>query len=628
MIELLPIKGRFFSNYCEINGKNQDYVNDVEKTVNTIRQEDCNRLLLIGKVQSGKTSHFIGASLLMFDSGYQTGIIFSGTKINLHNQTIERFHKEYEGLKINIISDNDKNIEHQIRNNNLNIIVCLKHPSRINKLNQYSKYFGKLFIVDDESDQASLNALNKENIIKNSVKFSATHDAIQNLIVENSPKYFQITATPAGHLLTGLLDYFKPNYLLALKSHKNYFGNKELFENKKSIIRWIDDDPKNPSRSFLTQFLLQHFENSYKLELNRPDISNISAFIHPHNTIKILSNYFVLINIIIQNLIDNVDNFIFENNLHITEFFKANKHDIISNVVLKTRVTLAAGKHDKTIIWNEYFKNYKHFILIGGSKLERGFTIEGLISTYMPRSQKVGNADTIQQRARFFGSKMDLIEYITVYFNEKTYEDFKEYYENEEYILQITQNPIKASEFNYTYITDFTNPCRTNILYNSKILIGTHWKHYFIPLQLEVFNDDISKIGFKKYYKLLGNYETLIYSVDKKLFINQLNKYEFLSFSNQLDNKFGSISLLESTKSDELEMIILGNELQYRIRTAVVKEDNYIPESVHQGHGPNYPGDRNILNTGEITVQISFIKLRDLDKQPLMTISIKQNDEN
>ena len=257
MIELLPIKGRFFQNYCEINRKNSEYINAVDKTVNTMSQEDCHRLLLIGKVQSGKTSHFIGLSLRMFDSGYQTGIIFSGTKINLHNQTIERFKREYEGININIISDNDKTIEKKIRNNNFNIIICLKHPTRINKLCQYSKYFGKVFIVDDESDQASLNALNKENIIKNSVKFSATHNAIQNLIVLNSPKYYQITATPAGHLLTGLMDYFKPNYLLALKSHQNYFGNKELFDNKKSIIKWIDDDPKNPSRSYLTQFLLQ-----------------------------------------------------------------------------------------------------------------------------------------------------------------------------------------------------------------------------------------------------------------------------------------------------------------------------------------------------------------------------------
>ena len=37
--------------------------------------------------------------------------------------------------------------------------------------------------------------------------------------------------------------------------------------------------------------------------------------------------------------------------------------------------------------------------------MDRGFTVEGLTVTYMPRGKGVGNADTIQQRARFFGYK-------------------------------------------------------------------------------------------------------------------------------------------------------------------------------------------------------------------------------
>ena len=45
------------------------------------------------------------------------------------------------------------------------------------------------------------------------------------------------------------------------------------------------------------------------------------------------------------------------------------------------------------------------WILVGGQAMDRGFTVEGLTVTYMPRGIGVGNADTVQQRARFFGYK-------------------------------------------------------------------------------------------------------------------------------------------------------------------------------------------------------------------------------
>ena len=46
-------------------------------------------------------------------------------------------------------------------------------------------------------------------------------------------------------------------------------------------------------------------------------------------------------------------------------------------------------------------------ILVGGENLGRGFTVNGLTTTYMPRGRGGGVADTIQQRGRFFGYKRD-----------------------------------------------------------------------------------------------------------------------------------------------------------------------------------------------------------------------------
>ena len=51
------------------------------------------------------------------------------------------------------------------------------------------------------------------------------------------------------------------------------------------------------------------------------------------------------------------------------------------------------------IPWNDFYS----WILVGGQSMDRGFTVEGLTVTYMPRNIGTGNVDTIQQRARFFG---------------------------------------------------------------------------------------------------------------------------------------------------------------------------------------------------------------------------------
>ena len=56
--------------------------------------------------------------------------------------------------------------------------------------------------------------------------------------------------------------------------------------------------------------------------------------------------------------------------------------------------------------WNE-----EYWILVGGQAMDRGFTVSGLTVTYMPRRVGVGNVDTVQQRARFFGYKRSYLVY-------------------------------------------------------------------------------------------------------------------------------------------------------------------------------------------------------------------------
>ena len=64
-------------------------------------------------------------------------------------------------------------------------------------------------------------------------------------------------------------------------------------------------------------------------------------------------------------------------------------------------------------------------ILIGGNKLDRGFTVEGLTVTYMnrPASPQI---DTLEQRARAFGYRRDLLPYCQFFATPRTIENLKE----------------------------------------------------------------------------------------------------------------------------------------------------------------------------------------------------------
>ena len=101
--------------------------------------------------------------------------------------------------------------------------------------------------------------------------------------------------------------------------------------------------------------------------------------------------------------------------------------------------------------------------------MDRGFTIEGLTVTYMPRGIGVGNADTIQQRARFFGYKRRYLGYCRVYLEQGTLNAFQSYVEHEEDIRQQLEqyqnNGRPLSEWKRAFVLDKElRPCRHHVL--------------------------------------------------------------------------------------------------------------------------------------------------------------------
>lgn len=69
-----------------------------------------------------------------------------------------------------------------------------------------------------------------------------------------------------------------------------------------------------------------------------------------------------------------------------------------------------------------------HFtgIVVGGNKLSRGLTIEGLLTSYFVREPKAPNADTLSQMGRFFGYRKKYADLVGVFTTETLLQDFRD----------------------------------------------------------------------------------------------------------------------------------------------------------------------------------------------------------
>ena len=75
----------------------------------------------------------------------------------------------------------------------------------------------------------------------------------------------------------------------------------------------------------------------------------------------------------------------------------------------------------------------KNNILVGGNMLGRGVTIEGLAVTYITRRAKnETNADTMEQRARWFGYKRDYLDVCRIFVTAQLRDDYTELLRHED----------------------------------------------------------------------------------------------------------------------------------------------------------------------------------------------------
>ncbi|MBP5364862.1 MAG: hypothetical protein J6Y82_02925 [Bacteroidales bacterium] len=214
-------------------------------------------VLLLGKIQCGKTNTFENIIGLCFDHGIDVCVVMTkGTK-TLASQTINRLLKDFRWFKsdgtlnqkgvveiYDILERFKKNgLQESVTKRAKIIIVCKKETTNIkhliNLFNVKSPYLKKkkVLVVDDEADFASCNFRKIRNI-SSMAKISS--QIMEFLTIPEYCRYLQVTATPYALYLQpngyinlnadGLVPHFKPRRTVLVPVHDKYVGGIQYFE--------------------------------------------------------------------------------------------------------------------------------------------------------------------------------------------------------------------------------------------------------------------------------------------------------------------------------------------------------------------------------------------------------------
>ncbi|MEP6519120.1 Z1 domain-containing protein [Microcoleus vaginatus FACHB-2002] len=112
-------------------------------------------------------------------------------------------------------------------------------------------------------------------------------------------------------------------------------------------------------------------------------------------------------------------------------------------------------------------------ILIGGNRLGRGVTIEGLMITYYGRDAKQKTMDTVHQHARMFGYRQELLDVTRLFLPKHILEDFRAIHESDEGMREVIDEDTGKIKLTPVWVGRQLRPTRANVLNPAAIGVFT-----------------------------------------------------------------------------------------------------------------------------------------------------------
>lgn len=623
--------------------------------------------IVIGKVQSGKTSNFISVLSLAFDNNYNVAIVLGGNTLELLKQNATRISSAFnvDPEKLTVLKTNDnkslinpERIREFIENGRKVIIVGLKHHKHINQIAEIfdNAYLADqpVLIVDDEGDQATLNT--KAYIDS----MSSTYESVLNLKSKISKHCFlSITATPQANILIKAFDTLSPDFGELVYPGDGYCGLQTFHgEDADKYVKEIPEDEGNlldvtgVPQTVYTAMAVFFVGNA--IRRSRGDSGTHAMLIHPsqkkydHRVVE------SKIQSILSNWKDKAKMRLSGRNdisyLSLQKILKSAYDDLVKDGVqcvpfeeleltALDRIKECSPVHicnsDENASENALL--YKTNIFVGGNLVERGLTIKGLAVTYITRRAKgKSNVDNTEQRARWFGYKAKYIDVCRVFTTKDIKDDFASILEHDEdmwaSIERAQENGIAFKDMPRIFVlarSTYLSLTRKNVARTEQFELA-EWKpqkYYIADKEMANRNADIITEYREKHSALIefeefNSFQKHAYLRCIKygeLYNDMLSKIQTPEDENLSQEFFAALNeALKKTEIDpDVDLVWIRDE-NHQVRN--IKPDGSI-QQLFQGRNPNvnsptyYEGDRSLADEcpNRIQIQIHMVKPSNKD---------------
>jgi hypothetical protein len=411
--------------------------------------------LVVGYVQSGKTTNFTSVIAKAADVGYKLVIVLSGIHNGLRRQTQERLDQQLRELVPTAwltLTDQTQDFRPPsmqstalLHNQDSKVALCVakKNKTVLKRLDAWLEDAAKqrvladlpVLVIDDEADQASVETKSINPLIRQ--------------ILAKLPRctYIGYTATPFANILIDPAagDLYPENFILNLPRPEGYFGSERIFgrdlvEGDEAngvdldgfdMVRLIDDDEIEslrpagrkaeatfePDITASLETATRWFWLATAARRARGDVGHSTMLVHTSVKIAVHEGFKdPLINLRDSTLrrLRRGDDTLFDElealwktetarvpatdfpGLPVTSFSDVVKQ--LDDVIGSTRVVLDNCRSEDRL---DYSTPGQIAIAVGGATLSRGLTLEGLVVSFFVRAAQA--YDTLLQMARWFG---------------------------------------------------------------------------------------------------------------------------------------------------------------------------------------------------------------------------------
>ncbi len=403
--------------------------------------------LALGYVQSGKTLSFTALAALAADRSYSFIIVLVGSTNILRSQNTDRLvedlgleertdyvwaHEEIDTFGNTDVDALRRNLQGYLAEDRTVLVTVQKNHNRVSALAEVLEGLRfdagrRALVVDDEADQISLNAAFLDD--ERSATYAAIlrlRDALPNYL------YVQYTATPYAPMLIEESDHLSPQFIEMIEPGAAYTGGEVFFvERPSQIVREVSADEASDEapltapeglRSALATFVVGCvLARRHGIEGGPP----WSMLVHVSHLQADHHHWTQLVETTLEGWrarMGRNDHDPGRDDL-IARAFRPAYLDLTEGGIPEAegwegdiyRVLLGLKVHQVNsspsgVSGEIPWRNHRYHVLVGGNKLDRGFTVRGLTVTYLTRNVTNSNADTVEQRARSFGYKRPYLE--------------------------------------------------------------------------------------------------------------------------------------------------------------------------------------------------------------------------